>query len=145
MTNMLRFVHVRPYSFNRPDQYASKGGITLAYSMPTRKGDKMIWVSAAFCSKADTYSKKTGRTLAIDKYLAGERIQIATTKSQGIGHQLQQAFRPLMHLAIPHDNEEYQREQRLHKSRQAKEVRFERNVQDFEPATDQQRQEDSPL
>lgn len=133
---MLKFVHVRPHSIRLDQRYAHKGGITLAYTMPERKGDRMIWVSAAFCNKMDTYNKKKGRELATEKWLRGERIQIATSHKQGLGLQLSRVFRDLMYLSIPYDNED--NHGRVRKGRPQSQVSSKCCVQGNEPAGDQQ-------
>lgn len=137
MTDMLRYVHVRPSSRKADQRFAQKGGITLAYTMPARHGDKMIWVAAAVCSKNDTYSKKRGRELAKLKFERGEKIQICTSKDLGIGTQLNEAFYPLVRLAVPYDNEE-KNYGRMRQGRPAAQVGGQHRVQGVEPAGDQQ-------
>lgn len=147
MNNGLRFVHVRPYAQDGEHKYAPRGGMTLAYTMPKRRGDKMVYVAVANCSKYDTYCKKKGREIAERNFFRGATIQTAldTSASEGFGTQLQRAFRPLMHLGIPYDNEDRIYEQRMHKSRQKQEERAEHELQNVQSARNQQDEEGPPF
>lgn len=99
MSDDIKFVHVRP-------SYGHKGGMTLAYKPPLRKGDKMVWVAIAVCSKNDTFNKAIGRQLATDKFNRGHTVQVATRRDLGLGFQLQYAFRPLMQLSLGTQHED---------------------------------------
>lgn len=133
---MLKFVHVRPPSIKLDQRFAHRGGITLAYTMPERKGDRMIWVAAAFCNRMDTYNKKKGRELATEKFMRGERIQISTSTKVGLGLQLNRMFQEMLHTSVPFDNEENYG--RLRQSRQKPQVSTKCRVQGNEPAGNQQ-------
>ncbi len=57
----LKFMHIRRYGSDNPDEPLLKGGITIGYKA-NRKGTE-VKVSVACCSKQDAYNKETGRRL----------------------------------------------------------------------------------
>lgn len=63
-------VHINP-------SWLNKGGITIAFKKCSQyKSGSMVDVAVATCSKLDTFSRKTGATLALEKFFAGEVIQL---------------------------------------------------------------------
>ena len=59
------------------DQEDPKGGLTVAYrkSSPYKSG-VMVEVAVATCSREDTFSRKTGTSLALSKFFANETIYL---------------------------------------------------------------------
>lgn len=49
-----------------------KGGVTLAYIVQEDSNGKHLEISFAQCSDKDNYCKKTGREVALDRYIKGE-------------------------------------------------------------------------
>lgn len=54
---------------------SGKGGVTIAWSREVPHGH-MIRVSTAYCSKYDTFTKKIGTQLAVDKMLHGISMDV---------------------------------------------------------------------
>lgn len=49
-----------------------KGGVTLAWrKVSNTKNARMVEVAAAYCSPSDTFTKKIGKELAMDNFMAG--------------------------------------------------------------------------
>ena len=58
--------------------YSNKGGITVAYFRP--KGNEVMELSVAICSKNDQYCKSTGRFHALRKFMNKETILLPIEK-----------------------------------------------------------------
>lgn len=69
----LRFVHVRN---GRP-----KGGVTVAYQLPSRKGDAVMRVSVALVHERDSYNKLIGRAHAANNFANGEHISVRVPRN----------------------------------------------------------------
>lgn len=53
----------------------NKGGLTVVY-FKTDKRAKTLIISTAICSEKDQYNKKIGTTLAVERYISGQCIQV---------------------------------------------------------------------
>ena len=90
----LRYVHVRNQMCEVDRDYrpvrgqhfhlAPKGGITVAYAKPERKGSRIIRVSCAICHDSDSYCKRMGRYNAACNYEVGEFIEVRVPKNTTI-------------------------------------------------------------
>ena len=69
--NGVSIVHV----FNELDP---KGGLTIAFrkSMPNQVSTNMVDVSIAVCSHADTFSRKIGTFIALQKWFNNDMVQL---------------------------------------------------------------------
>ena len=79
-------------------KYTRKGGLTVAYrKVSLFDSGVMVEVAVATCSQEDCFSRKLGTSLAIEKFLAGEVIQLplALNKEEGIAYNVKQAFEAL--------------------------------------------------
>ena len=73
--NGIGIVHVHP-SWN------NKGGITIAFKKSSKfKSGSMVDVAVATCSSQDTFSRKIGTTLALEKFNDGETVQLPLLQS----------------------------------------------------------------
>lgn len=68
----LKFVHLPAENL--------KGGLTLAYTCPKRKGSKIILVSVALCNASDTYNKVDGRYYSAKEYMEKRYIRVRVPK-----------------------------------------------------------------
>jgi hypothetical protein len=54
-----------------------KGGMTVAFRKCNQyKSGRMVEVSVATCSPEDTFSRKIGTKMALEKFFSGERIEL---------------------------------------------------------------------
>lgn len=68
-------VHINP-------SWLNKGGITIAFKKSSQyKSGSMVDVAVATCSKLDTFSRKIGTTIALEKFFEGETIQLPLLQS----------------------------------------------------------------
>ena len=52
-----------------------KGGVTMAWRKASdTKNARMIEVAVAYCSPTDTFTKRIGKQLALENFLAGETV-----------------------------------------------------------------------
>lgn len=59
------------------DFYHNFGGATVVYrKCENYKNSRMVEVAVAYCSPHDTYNKKIGIALAVEKYCNGETIVV---------------------------------------------------------------------
>ena len=83
----LRFVHIRRDK-HYPSHVATdganmhpRGGITVAYSLPERRGDRMVAVTCAVCHDTDAYCKAAGRFVAALHFSMGSHIGARVPKN----------------------------------------------------------------
>ena len=91
----LRFVHVRTNHWSihvHPFTPKSKGGVTVAYQLPPRKGDRLIRVSCAIVHENDAYNKRLGRFHAAKKFADGEAIQLRVPRNTAPAEFIKQMF-----------------------------------------------------
>ena len=68
-------VHIHP-------DWNNKGGITIAFKKSSKyRSGSMVDVAVATCSNQDTFSRKIGTTLALEKFDEGETIQLPLLQS----------------------------------------------------------------
>lgn len=80
------------------DKHSRKGGLTIAYrKVSPHESGVMVAVAVATCSHEDCFSRKLGTSIAIEKFLGGEVIQLplALNKYEGIAYNVKQAFQAL--------------------------------------------------
>lgn len=80
------------------NKYTRKGGLTVAYrKVSPHESGVMVEVAVATCSQEDCFSRKLGTSIAIEKFIAGEVIQLplALNKEEGIAYNVKQAFEAL--------------------------------------------------
>ncbi len=59
------------------DKLYPKGGLTVAFAKVSEyKSGKMVECAVATCSDQDTFSKKTGTTIALEKFFDGHTIEL---------------------------------------------------------------------
>lgn len=59
-----------------------KGGLTVAFrKVSPYKSDTMVEVAVATCSDKDTFSRKIGATVALQKFYEGETIELPLLRS----------------------------------------------------------------
>ena len=59
------------------DKEYPKGGLTVAFHKASQyKSGKMVECAVATCSDKDTFSKKTGTTVALEKFFEGQTIEL---------------------------------------------------------------------
>lgn len=91
----LRYVHVRRMAgYVGVDTYAPvpKGGVTVAYQLPARKGSRTITASCALVHDNDCYCKRTGRYFAACKFDKGEHIQLRVPRNMPPSEFLKRMF-----------------------------------------------------
>lgn len=96
----LRFVHVRSRDWEaerkerdpRKMVLSQTGGVTVAYQLPPRKGDRMIRVSCAVVHENDAYCKRIGRWNAAVKFDNGEVISVRVPKNMSPAGFIKQMF-----------------------------------------------------
>lgn len=72
--NGLRLMHFppRPEFFNRK---LKSRGITVVYR-PRRSKNHTIELATAICSEGDSFNRRIGAELALDRFVSGERTQL---------------------------------------------------------------------
>lgn len=81
-THKLRFVHVRREQDGWDVPFIrSKGGVTVAYQLPARRGDRLIKVACSLVHHNDAYCKRTGRFYAAMKFDGGHWIEVRVPKN----------------------------------------------------------------
>lgn len=74
----------------------NRGGLTLAWrSCNTHHNTRMVEVAVAYCHPEDTYVRKVGSRLAVDRFLAGNTVVVparSSNSSQAIIDTLKQMF-----------------------------------------------------
>lgn len=94
----LRYVHVRQDKSritHQMDDYGlvlPKGGVTVAYQLPARKGGRIIKASVAIVNESDSYVKHEGRLRAAAKFHAGERVELRVPRNIPTSAFLKQMF-----------------------------------------------------
>jgi hypothetical protein len=91
----LRYVHVRDEDYDvklRDHVLHSKGGVTVAYSKPARKSDRIIRVSCALVHENDSYCKRIGRYNAACNFELGEFIEVRVPKNTAVSQFLKGMF-----------------------------------------------------
>ena len=59
------------------DPQNNRGGVTIAYrKCSIWKNTKMVEVSLAYCSSKDSFNKKIGTQLAVDRFLVGNTVMV---------------------------------------------------------------------
>lgn len=59
------------------DPQDNRGGVTIAYRKCSGwRNTKMVEVSLAYCSSKDSFSKKIGVQLAVDRFMNGNTIMV---------------------------------------------------------------------
>lgn len=59
------------------DRYNNRGGVTIAYRKASGwKNTKMVEVSLAYCSSKDSFSRKIGAQLAVERFVAGNTVMV---------------------------------------------------------------------
>lgn len=59
------------------DPQNNRGGVTIAYRKCSNwKNTKMVEVSLAYCSSKDSFSKKVGTQLAVERFLCGNTVAL---------------------------------------------------------------------
>ena len=59
------------------DPQNNRGGVTIAYRKCSNwKNTKMVEVSLAYCSSKDSFNKKIGTQLAVDRFLVGNTVMV---------------------------------------------------------------------
>lgn len=59
------------------DPYVNRGGVTIAYrKCSSWRNTKMVEVSVAYCSGKDSFNKKIGVQLAVDRFMNGNTIMV---------------------------------------------------------------------
>ena len=76
----LRFVHVRAFDYATM-QLRHKGGCTVAYTLPPRKGDSLIEVAVALVHHNDAFCKRTGRFVVCRNWTAGATLSLRVPKN----------------------------------------------------------------
>ena len=76
----LRFVHVRAFD-HATMQLRHKGGCTVAYTLPPRKGDSLIEVAVALVHHNDAFCKRTGRFVVCRNWTAGATLSLRVPKN----------------------------------------------------------------
>jgi hypothetical protein len=89
----LRYVHVRERSVDYPFSLSNKGGVTVTYQLPERRGDRMIRVACAIVHENDSYCKREGRYQAAKKFRNGEVITLRVPKNWSTPQFLKNMFR----------------------------------------------------
>lgn len=54
----------------------NKGGVTVAYIIQQTEKGKFVEFALAQCSDKDNYCRKTGREVALDRYIKGQIFSI---------------------------------------------------------------------
>lgn len=93
----LRFVHVRADTqfggrAAHPARLSPKGGVTVAYQLPARKGDSVIRVSVSLVHERDAYNKAMGRVRAASNFANGEHINLRVPRNSSPAQFLKQTF-----------------------------------------------------
>lgn len=81
----LRYLHINANA-------SGKGGCTIAYKTPARKGGKIIPVSIALCHVNDSFQKREGRFLAAQYFDKGNVIWLRVPKNYSIPEFLESTF-----------------------------------------------------
>ncbi len=78
METELKFIHIRRFKYDPAfvfrDEISPKGGITIGYTKPDRKGYRKVAV--AVCSEKDAYCRKTGREKVIERFKDGKYFTV---------------------------------------------------------------------
>lgn len=91
----LRFVHIRRYdAWDIEDdlRIANTGGLTVAYTLPERKGGQVIRVSVALVHENDVFCKRTGRYHAAKNYYNDKTVQLRVPRNTTPATFLKEAF-----------------------------------------------------
>lgn len=76
---MIKFKHYPANVLKEHGIHPKSGGVTFCYEYDHEKA--VLTYALAQCHKNDTYNKKEGRDVALDKYLHNEKIDIHMSKS----------------------------------------------------------------
>lgn len=97
-THRLRFVHMRRETgISMPGRHdvmgvLPRGGMTLAYQLPSKGRGDIIHVSTALVHDNDAYCKRVGRFRAATAFHAGHNIMLRVPKNMAASHFLKQVF-----------------------------------------------------
>lgn len=78
------------------DEYLPKGGMTIAFRKCSPYANtRMVEVAVAVCSPEDTFNKRIGNRIALDKFFAGITIELPillTASPENLNHMVKTAF-----------------------------------------------------